>query len=242
MGARTPPRRDNVIVVGMGQVGTRVSTQLRSLGIPVVGVERNRDAPLLGTARALGIPVVIANGSDRRTLEKVHIRRCRALAVVASDDLDNVAVAVAAAAVSPHVRVVFRAGETERVTETRSLLPLGIARDVTQLASAFVVAVARGHRCTGVAVGPGGRTCSQRTRRRGGYPPQTGLLVLTGAPNVLLARSRCPACGESASPAAWHPRAHSGPTSRRAGRLSPSTLSTSGVPEPAEWQQFARSS
>lgn len=156
VGARTPPRRDHVIVVGMGQVWIRLSTQLRSMGIPVVGVERSRDAPLLGTARALGIPVVIANGSDRRTLERVHLRRCRALAAVGSDDLDNVAVAVVAVAISPHVRVVFRAGEKESVAETRSLLPLGIARDVTQLASAFVVALARGQRCTSVVVGSDG--------------------------------------------------------------------------------------
>jgi hypothetical protein len=145
VGRRAVPRRGHVIVVGMGQVGIRLCDQLRRQGIPVVGVERNSQAPLLSLARTLRIPVVVGQGTDRRMLERLHVSRCRALAAVASDDLDNVAVAVSAAAVSPATRVVLRTGEHEAIEETRSLLPIGVTRDVTAMATAFVVAHFRDH-------------------------------------------------------------------------------------------------
>ena len=140
IGQRAVPKRQHVIVVGMGQVGIRLCVQLREHGIPVVGVERDDQAALLPLARRLGIPVVVGQGTDRRVLERLQLSRCRALAAVASDELDNIAVAVAASAVSPRTPVVLRAGEQEAIGETLSLLPLGVTRDVTAIAAGYVVA------------------------------------------------------------------------------------------------------
>jgi Trk K+ transport system NAD-binding subunit len=133
-----------VIVVGLGQVGVRLCEALRAQGTSVVGVERDRNAVGVRLARELGIPVVIGDGSERALLERVRVSRCLALAAVGSDDLDNLAVAVATAAVSPSTRVVLRAGEQEAVAETRSLLPLGVIRDVTKIGATFVVATTLG--------------------------------------------------------------------------------------------------
>ena len=83
-------------------------------------------------------------------LEKLKLSRCRALAAVGSDDLDNISVAVAAAAISPSKRVVLRAGEHEAIAETRSLLPIGVIRDVTEIAATFVVARMLGRQVEGV--------------------------------------------------------------------------------------------
>jgi Trk K+ transport system NAD-binding subunit len=134
-GARSAPRRDHVIVVGMGQVGIRLCTELRRLGVPVVGVERDGNATQLHVARALKIPVVVEHGADRAVLERLGLRRAVALAAVGSDEYDNIAVAIAANAISPATRVVLRAGEQEAIAETRSLLPLGLTRDVLGLAA-----------------------------------------------------------------------------------------------------------
>jgi hypothetical protein len=153
VGPMTAPRRDHVIVVGMGQLGVRLCAQLIALGVPVVGVERDRSAPFLPLARRLGIPVLVGDGTERRVLEKLKLQRCRALAAVGSDDLDNISVAVAAAAVSRSTRVVLRAGEQEAIAETRSLLPLGAIRDTTELAATFVVASLLGHDVHGVVAG-----------------------------------------------------------------------------------------
>ncbi|MFD5128865.1 potassium channel family protein [Streptomyces olindensis] len=150
IGPRTLPRSGHVIVVGMGQVGLRLCGELRRLGVAVVGVERDPSAPGVRLARTLGIPVLTGHGGDRATLEKLHLHQARALAAVGSDDLDNIAVAIAAQGVSPGTRVVLRAGEHEAIAETRSLLPLGTIRDVTSLSAAYVLARLLGTEATGV--------------------------------------------------------------------------------------------
>lgn len=150
IGSRAVPRRDHVIVVGMGQLGIRVCETLLDLGVPVVGVERDRSAPHLSVARSLGIPVLVGDGTQRQVLKKLRLDRCRSLAAVGSDDSDNISVAVAVTAISPATRVVLRAGEHEAIAETRSLLPLGTIRDVTELAAAFVVSTLRGQKVDGV--------------------------------------------------------------------------------------------
>ncbi len=153
IGSRTVPRRHHVIVVGMGQLGVRLCELLLSLDVPVVGVERDRSARWLPLARSLGIPVLLGEGTERRVLEKLRLGHSRSLVAVGSDDLDNVAVAVAASAVSPSTRVILRAGEQEAIAETRSLMPLGVIRDVTELAAAFVVAHLHGEEADGVLSG-----------------------------------------------------------------------------------------
>lgn len=137
-GARSAPRRDHVIVVGMGQVGIRLCAELRRLGVPVVGVERDPAAAQLHVARALRIPVVVDHGADRAVLERIGLRRAMALAAVGSDEYDNIAVAIAANAIAPRTRVVLRAGEQEAIAETRSLLPLGVTRDVLSIAAGSI--------------------------------------------------------------------------------------------------------
>ena len=140
IGPRALPRFDHVIVVGVGQIGLRLCGELRRLGIPVVGVERDREAPNVRLARSLGIPVVAGHGEDRAVLERLRLRQAKAIAAVGSDDLENIAVALAAHAVAPETRIVLRAGEHEAIAETRSLLPLGVVRDVNRLAAAYVLA------------------------------------------------------------------------------------------------------
>ncbi|OIJ68071.1 NAD(P)-binding protein [Streptomyces mangrovisoli] len=140
VGTRTLPRSGHVIVVGMGQVGMRLCVELRALGVPVVGVERDPRAAAARLARTLGIPVVDGHGGDRHVLERLRLHRARALAAVGSDDLDNVAVALAAHGIAPGARVVIRAGEHDAITETRSLLPMGVVRDITGVAARYVVA------------------------------------------------------------------------------------------------------
>lgn len=144
-GQRALPRSGHVIVVGMGQVGLRLCRQLLSLGVPVVAVERDARGRYLGTARNLGIPVVLGHGGDRLLLEKLRVDHAIALAAVGSADLDNLAVAVAARGVDHHARVVIRTGEQDSVSESASLLPLGALCDVTELSAAYVIAHLFGH-------------------------------------------------------------------------------------------------
>lgn len=133
-GRRTVPRRDHVVVVGLGQVGLRVADKLlNTLHVPVVVIERDPSAPNLERAKAAGIPVLIGRADERAMLSRVGLPHARALAAMGSNDLDNVEVAINALAVAPDLRVVMRAGEDEVIAETRSLFRIGQVRDVSAL-------------------------------------------------------------------------------------------------------------
>jgi Trk K+ transport system NAD-binding subunit len=140
VGPRTLPRSGHVVVVGFGQVGLRLCEELRRLGLPVVAVERDASSSRLRLARRLRVPVVLGNGEDRALLERLRVNRAIALVAAGSDDLENLAVAVTAHAVAPGTTVVMRAGEHEAIAETRSLLPLGVTRDVAGISAAWMVA------------------------------------------------------------------------------------------------------
>ncbi|MGP3950792.1 NAD(P)-binding protein [Streptomyces sp. 7N604] len=150
VGARTLPRAGHVVVVGLGQVGLRLCTQLQDLGMGVVAVERDPAAPNLRLARALGVPVVVADATDRFVLHKLGLHRAQAMAAVSSDDRDNIAVSVAARAIAPELRVVMRAGDHEAIAETQSLFRIGIVHDLGSMSAAYASASLCGLRPRGV--------------------------------------------------------------------------------------------
>ncbi|TPQ18829.1 portal protein [Streptomyces sporangiiformans] len=150
IGPRTLPRTGHVVVVGLGQIGLRLCTRLQDLGFGVIAVERDPAAPNLRLAKALGIPVVLADARDKFVLRKLGLHTAQAMAAVASDDLDNIAVAVAARAVAPDLRVVIRAGDHEAIAETQSLFSIGIVRDLASLTAAYTTASLTGLQPSGV--------------------------------------------------------------------------------------------
>lgn len=150
VGPRALPRAGHVVVVGLGQVGLRLCTRLQDLGIGVIAVERDPAAPNLRLARALGVPVLVADARDKFVLRKLNLHSAQAMAAVASDDLDNISVSVAARAVAPDLRVVIRAGDHEAISETQSLFSIGIVRDLASLTAAYTTASLTGLRPSGV--------------------------------------------------------------------------------------------
>jgi hypothetical protein len=137
-GRRVIPQRGHVVVVGMGQVGLRLAAELKALKIGVIGIETNRMAPNIRTARAMGIPVLVGDGSRRRTLLRARADQALALCTVSSQELDNISCAVTARAISPTLRVVLRAGTHEAIADTTSLFRIGTVCDVAGLTAAFV--------------------------------------------------------------------------------------------------------
>ena len=144
VGRRAGPRRDHVVVVGLGQVGLRLCMLLRACGVPVIAIERDEESELLGLAKTLGIPVLVGRGADPSLIERVSLQKARSVAAVTSDDLENIAVAMAARKVHSEVRVVLRVGDGEVANETRSLLALGLVRDVHRIAGVLLAALAAG--------------------------------------------------------------------------------------------------
>ncbi len=145
VGRRAVPRRDHVVVVGLGQVGLRLCLLLRECGIGVVGVtDEAEESESVGLARELGLPVVTGRGGDPSLLRRLSLKHAVALAAVTNDDLENVSVAMAARSVNPDVRIVLRAGDGRLANETRSLVRLGVVRDVHRIAAALIAAQATG--------------------------------------------------------------------------------------------------
>lgn len=143
-GRRVAPRADHVIVVGLGQVGLRLCLLLRELGQPVLAIESNRDADYVARAKEYGLPVVIGRGGSLDLLRRVSTSRARALAAVTSDEIENIAIVVAALSCRADLRTLLRAGQGEVTNETRALLKLGVVRDVYRIGGTLIAAIALG--------------------------------------------------------------------------------------------------
>lgn len=144
VGENAVPRRDHVVVVGLGQVGLRLCLLLRRCGAGVVAIDDREDGENVGYAKERGLPVVIGRGADPSLLQRLSLDKAIALAAVTQDDLQNVSIAMAARAINPDLRVVLRAGDGQLANETRSLFKLGLVRDVHRIAAALLAARATG--------------------------------------------------------------------------------------------------
>jgi Trk K+ transport system NAD-binding subunit len=85
----------HVIVVGLGSVGIRVVQGIQRYGMDAVVVEREESNRYLAQARAMGVPVVIADASQTATLTQVGLDEAAAVAVMTSSDLTNIEVGLA---------------------------------------------------------------------------------------------------------------------------------------------------
>jgi Trk K+ transport system NAD-binding subunit len=90
-----PGMVDHVVVIGLGSVGIAVVRGLIDEGRRVVVVERNPANNYLAQVRALGVPVVIADATQRQTHGMVNLHDAASVAVLTSDDLTNIETALA---------------------------------------------------------------------------------------------------------------------------------------------------
>ena len=152
LGRRAVPRSDHVIVVGLGQVGLRLALLLRRCGISVVAIDNHEEGENVGHAKELGLPVVIVRGADPSLLKRLSPEHALALAAVTADDLENIAVTLAARALAPDIRLVLRAGSSATAGETRSLERLGQVRDVHRIGAVYLAGLALGSAASHVVV------------------------------------------------------------------------------------------
>ena len=87
---RVPGMVGHVVVIGLGSVGIRVTEGLLAAGRKVVVVEHDAENRYLARARALGVPVVIADATQRQTHTTVNLTDASAVAVLTSADLTNI--------------------------------------------------------------------------------------------------------------------------------------------------------
>lgn len=144
LGSRSVPRKDHVVVVGLGDVGLRLCLVLRDLGVRVLAVEADADNYNVTRAKNYGIPVVLGRGGSHFLLRRLALSRARSLAAVTSDEVENISIVGAALGVREDLRIVLRAGRGDVTNETQSLFKLGIVRDVNRIGGTVLAAAALG--------------------------------------------------------------------------------------------------
>ena len=152
-GAR-PPLTDHVIVVGLGNVGTRIVGQLHDLGIGVACVDKNPDAAGVPLARRLGLKIVFGESHREETLREAGIDSCRAVASVTSADIVNLETALHARALAEEPRLVVRLLDDDLAERVGKTIGNSISRSVSYLAApAFAAAMLEHQVLRTIAVG-----------------------------------------------------------------------------------------
>jgi len=133
---------DHVVVVGLGNVGSRVATQLHDLGVAVVGVDSDERARGVAQARRLGVPVVIGDATREDTLREAYVGTSRALVAVTDSDVTNLEVGLIGRAIRPDLRVVLRLFGDELAEQVQRHFGITTSRSVSFLAApAFAAAM-----------------------------------------------------------------------------------------------------
>jgi Trk K+ transport system NAD-binding subunit len=136
---------DHVILVGLGNVGTRVASQLHDLGHRVVGIDVTENAPGVSMAQRLEIPVVIGPVEDS-TLQAARIGHCRSLVCVTGSDTVNLEVSLQARALVEDVRIVVRMLDDDLADRAERTVGRFIAlRGIPDLAAPSFAAAMLGH-------------------------------------------------------------------------------------------------
>ena len=137
------PRGGHVIVVGGGDVGTRVAGGLYDLGFDVVLIDQNPEARGVAIARNLGLPTVIGDAPSERILRRAGVDSAIALISATSNDIVNLETAMQARAMrGEDLRIVLRLFDDDLARRVSETLGNVVSRSVSYLAApAFAVAM-----------------------------------------------------------------------------------------------------
>jgi Trk K+ transport system NAD-binding subunit len=136
------PRGGHIIVVGLGNVGTRVVGELHDLGYDVACIDRDPEARGVALARRLGLPLVIGEAYLEEKLQAAGLETAAALVSVTSNDMVNLETALQARAMREDLRLVLRLGDDDLAQRVQKTLGNVISRSVSYMAApAFAAAL-----------------------------------------------------------------------------------------------------
>jgi Trk K+ transport system NAD-binding subunit len=153
--AEDRPRAKHVIVVGAGDVGTRVAGGLHDLGFDVVLVDRDPAPRGAALARNLGLPLVVGDAPTERTLRRAGLDSAIAMICATSSDIVNLETALVARAIrGEDLRIVLRLFDDDLAHRVSETLRNVVSRSVSYLAApAFAVAMLEHKVLRTIAVG-----------------------------------------------------------------------------------------
>ncbi|MCI4063039.1 NAD-binding protein [Micromonospora sp. R77] len=135
-----PARAGHVVVVGLGNIGTRVMAQLQDFGVEVVTIDKDPDARGAPLAHRLGVPLIVGDAGLEETLRAASVDTCQALVVVSTDDGTNLRAALNARSLNADLRVVLRLFDGDFAERIQKAFGIGISRSVSYLAAPSFVA------------------------------------------------------------------------------------------------------
>ena len=142
LGERPRPRRDHIVVLGLGRIGQRVIEELVALRIPCVAIERNEAAPGVQLARRLRVPVVLSDVATPSALDGLCLEHARCVMVLTDDDGANLAAALNMRALHSDLRVVLRLFDHDLAQRVEAAFSIHVSRSVSSLAApAFAAAL-----------------------------------------------------------------------------------------------------
>lgn len=126
---------NHVIICGIGKVGYRVAQELLKFEREVVAIESNPEGRFVAKAKALGIPVIIANARRSENLIKAGILKADAVIPCTDDELTNLDIALDAQELNPNAKVVMRLFDPDLAQRIEKSLGIHNAYSVSALAA-----------------------------------------------------------------------------------------------------------
>jgi Trk K+ transport system NAD-binding subunit len=142
MGRLMTPISSHLVVIGLGNVGTRVIRMLHDLGYEVVAIDKSETARGVQVAHELEIPLIVGDASEEETLRQASVGTCQALLALSTSDVVNLEAALHARTLRPGLRVVLRMFDSDFASRVQQAFDIPISRSVSSLAApAFAAAL-----------------------------------------------------------------------------------------------------
>ena len=145
LGRRKTALTDHIVVVGLGDVGTRVAEELHRAGEAVVAIERDPDhesVPMLKDR----IQVIIADAKRESAMQQANLARARAVIVTTTDDVVSLRIAHQAETFNPKLRTVVRIYDSALADKLGRGLGIDHTVNAAQTAASTFVACALAER------------------------------------------------------------------------------------------------
>jgi Trk K+ transport system NAD-binding subunit len=149
LGSRRGPVAGHVVVVGLGNLGTRAIQQLHDLGVPVTAIDKAESARGTRLVRELGIPLIIGDASRPETLREASVSTAQALLAVSTDDVANLEAALQGRQVNPDLRAVLRLFDGDFADRLQRTFGLTSSKSVSYLAAPAFAAAMQEREVTG---------------------------------------------------------------------------------------------
>ena len=148
-GVLAAPERGHVVVVGIGNVGTRILRTLHARGVEVVAIDHAENPLGAQFVREHRIAFIQGDASREGTLSRANVNGALALVVTTRDDVTNLEYALQGRALKDGLRVVLRLFGGEFADKVKNTFDIQISRSVSALAAPAFAAAMMGREVVG---------------------------------------------------------------------------------------------